>query len=305
MKHFLKLFFVFALALPFSAQAFTDVDPMSPYAGAIDYVRNQGIASGYSDGSFGPGRSLNRAEFTKIVVEAALGTPEDDRSLTGLSFTDVREGEWYVPYLRKAVQSGLIKGYDDNTYRPEATINVAEASAILARAFQGDPGSGEPWYKPSIEVLEDRSALPLGLLSVSAELQRGQMAEMIYRLHSGDRGQVSLNYEQLSGEPQYVEYSEELYNGLLGQRPFALFFHADWCPTCRAIKTYLYENMDTYPPGTFILEVDYDTEIALRQQYEITSQFTFVVLNTDRSVYFRKITNNVALVRQALDDLLP
>jgi len=49
------------------------------------------------------------------------------------AFDDVKSGEWYVEYVNKAVAYGLIKGYDDNTVRPNANITRAEAVTIIAR----------------------------------------------------------------------------------------------------------------------------------------------------------------------------
>ena len=49
------------------------------------------------------------------------------------AFEDVKSGEWYVTYINKAVAYGLIKGYDDNTVRPNANITRAEAVTIIAR----------------------------------------------------------------------------------------------------------------------------------------------------------------------------
>ncbi len=53
-----------------------------------------------------------------------------------------------------------------------------------------------------------------------------------------------------------------------------LFFHAPWCPQCRAFD----KNISTgnLPDGTQILKVDYDSNQTLRKQYGVTLQTTFV-----------------------------
>lgn len=55
---------------PMVAVAFSDVDDKYPYEKAITYVQNEGIVSGYADGSFRPEQMINRAEFTKIIVNS-------------------------------------------------------------------------------------------------------------------------------------------------------------------------------------------------------------------------------------------
>lgn len=53
-----------------------------------------------------------------------------------------------------------------------------------------------------------------------------------------------------------------------------LFFHADWCPSCRATDESL--TTDGVPDGLTVVKVDYDTETELRQRYGVTTQHTFV-----------------------------
>lgn len=57
------------------------------------------------------------------------------------------------------------------------------------------------------------------------------------------------------------------------------FFHADWCPSCRATDTSL--TQDGVPDGLTVVKVDYDTETDLKQQYGITQQHTFAQVGTD------------------------
>ncbi len=49
------------------------------------------------------------------------------------AFDDVKSGDWYAEYINKAVAYGLIKGYEDNTVRPNNNITRAEAVTIIAR----------------------------------------------------------------------------------------------------------------------------------------------------------------------------
>ena len=55
-----------------------------------------------------------------------------------------------------------------------------------------------------------------------------------------------------------------------------LFFHAGWCPTCRAADADITKNLSLIPAGVTILKTDYDTETALKQKYGVTTQHTFV-----------------------------
>jgi thiol-disulfide isomerase/thioredoxin len=53
-----------------------------------------------------------------------------------------------------------------------------------------------------------------------------------------------------------------------------LFFNASWCPTCRDATENL--TSESLPDGLTIVDVDYDSNTDLRQQYGVTTQHTFV-----------------------------
>ncbi len=57
------------------------------------------------------------------------------------------------------------------------------------------------------------------------------------------------------------------------------FFHADWCPSCRATDAAV--SADGLPDGLTLVKVDYDTEIDLRKEYGITQQHTFVQVDPE------------------------
>ena len=55
-----------------------------------------------------------------------------------------------------------------------------------------------------------------------------------------------------------------------------LFFHAPWCPTCRALNSDIEGNLSTIPVGVTILKTDYDSSSDLKKKYGVTYQHTFV-----------------------------
>ncbi len=51
--------------------SFSDVPDDHPYIKAIEYLQNNDIVQGYEDGTFRPEQTINRAEFTKVLLEIA------------------------------------------------------------------------------------------------------------------------------------------------------------------------------------------------------------------------------------------
>ena len=75
----------------------------------------------------------------------------------------------------------------------------------------------------------------------------------------------------------YIDYSEEALAAAEGKR--VLYFHADWCPTCRALEDDI--EAAGVPEGITILKVNYDTEQALKQKYDVVQQTTMVLIDDD------------------------
>ena len=60
-----------------------------------------------------------------------------------------------------------------------------------------------------------------------------------------------------------------------------LFFHASWCPSCRALNTSIENNSGSIPDGVTILKTDYDKETELKKKYGVTYQHTLVQVSAD------------------------
>ena len=292
------LFFISSLL---ASAAFSDVPPEHVNSDAIQYVQEKKIVNGYPDGTFKPDQAINRAELTKIIVEAALSySPEKDStgydiySLAGVPFSDVEQGAWYIPYLRKAVEKNIINGYPDGTFKPAQNISFVEAAKIIVIGFGHEVTEDEIWYKPFVEFLENKEAVPASIDTLTKNITRGEMAEIIYRLKKVE-----------AKKAEYVDYSEELYQSLLGNDAFALFFHAEWCPLCRNLEKEIVPNINDFPDGTKILKVNYDEATTLRQEYKITVQASFVIINaqgevTDTLLYGPKVEAAKKAIQESL-----
>jgi len=93
-----------------------------------------------------------------------------------------------------------------------------------------------------------------------------------------------------AAEAEYITYTKETYDSLIGQSAVVLYFHANWCPLCVQLEQNITENLADFPKGSKILEVDFDEELGLRQEYGITVQATLLTLSADGEV-IEKLSN--------------
>lgn len=155
------------------SSAFKDVPASHANATAIQELKTKGIIGGYSDDTFKPENKINRAELTKIVVEAVY----PGQAKGSNCFADVKE-EWFAKYVCFAKDKDLISGYADSTFKPNDNINYVEALKITLGAFSYNPmAKTDVWYQAYLDV-----ANTLGV-SVSTDnnekISRGKMAQLI------------------------------------------------------------------------------------------------------------------------------
>ncbi|MGN7382561.1 RCC1 domain-containing protein [Paenibacillus sp. SAFN-117] len=140
--------------------AFTDIDGHW----AEDYIMRaveKGFVSGYPDGTFEPNNPVTRAEFT-VMLAGALKLEGNGSELT---FTDHdRIGGWAKQAVAQAVQAGIVDGYNDGSFRPNAQITRVEMAAMIARALQlqlnanastgfADDEAIPQWAKGAVEAI--------------------------------------------------------------------------------------------------------------------------------------------------------
>lgn len=115
------------------AQIFADVDPEAWYADYVAKAKELNIVDGYSDGTFRPNQTVNRAEAIKILLGAkkiAETTLEETAQESENSFKDVPKNAWFSKYVLYAKKQGIVSGYANDVFKPENKITRAEIAKI-------------------------------------------------------------------------------------------------------------------------------------------------------------------------------
>ncbi len=89
---------------------------------------------GYDDGTFRPDKNMSRAEAAAIF--ARLISEQKGEKISGKSdFADVKSSEWYSKFIGYIEKYGIIKGYSDNTFKPDENISRAEFVSMTVRYY--------------------------------------------------------------------------------------------------------------------------------------------------------------------------
>ena len=128
--------------------SFRDVPQGAWYNAAVATMAKLKIITGYPDGTFQPDAPVTRAEF------AAIAARFDEKSArTTASFRDIY-GHWAERYISCSAELGWIRGYTDNTFRPDQSITRAEAMALINRVLNRNPESKDDLLR-SMNIFND------------------------------------------------------------------------------------------------------------------------------------------------------
>ena len=132
---------------------FDDINMSDWYYSSVKYTYQNGMISGATDTEFRPS-----AKITRGMIVTILWRMEGSPKVTGIEdFTDVK-GQYYYDAVRWAAKKGIVNGYGDGRFGPNANITREQLATILCNyaKYKGkntkvtvDTGKYKDWYKVS------------------------------------------------------------------------------------------------------------------------------------------------------------
>ncbi|MBT2687094.1 S-layer homology domain-containing protein [Bacillus sp. ISL-47] len=161
------------------------------------------ILGGYGPDEYRPDQQVTRAEFAALVVRSLELQPMLAAEFSVASsaeplFKDVNPENWHYAAVDAAVKAGIVGGYPDDTFKPNANISRQEMAAMIMRAINTrnifsetvsldfkDNDRINPIFKDAIQRL-----LYLGVMSGNSDgtfgpktnTTRGQTAAVLNRM---------------------------------------------------------------------------------------------------------------------------
>jgi hypothetical protein len=122
----------------FTGERFLDVSLNDPILGLLNNLYDIGRLSGYPDKTYRPLQGLSRLEATIFLLKYIYGDSVYElvanSQVEGI-FKDIPSDKWYAPWIELAYRKGLVKGYEDGTFRPFDSITRLEVIVMLYRAY--------------------------------------------------------------------------------------------------------------------------------------------------------------------------
>lgn len=224
--------FILALYLaimPITAMAasikFPDVSDATPHADDITWLASNGITGGFPDGTYRGEQAVTRQDMAAFLRRLAnlMGdeSAEESNEYT-CDFKDVTEETSHAKDIAWLAETGITKGYPDNTFRGMEPVRRQDMAAFLRRLaarlnvggaakWKGEPG-GFPDVGPTADHAADIAWLaaskvstgyPDGTFRGMAAVARQDMAAFLHRLHD-------LPKDKPGAAPTYAEWASRM-----------------------------------------------------------------------------------------------
>lgn len=169
---------------------------------AINSLARDGILSGVSNGVFDPNRPVTRNEFVKMIVNAF------DIEVNGgdLNFEDIDNNSWSAPYIKAAIDAGIITGISDTKFGNGMNITRQDVAVIADRVMTysgvkmpagtvnfNDNGEISDYAFDSVGKLKSAgimSGMSGNIFAPKNSTTRAQAAVVVYNLLNYYNGQV-------------------------------------------------------------------------------------------------------------------
>lgn len=123
-----------------NTQPFKDVAVNSPFCGEIQWLKDKGVTSGYSDGTFHPSETMSREEMALTMYRYArlsnTSLPVMPAACTASPYPDVPVSSAYCGAIAWMKTNGITTGYEDGTYRPSGTAGQLNRDAAAAFMYR-------------------------------------------------------------------------------------------------------------------------------------------------------------------------
>ncbi|WP_438296847.1 5'-nucleotidase C-terminal domain-containing protein [Sporosarcina sp. FA15] len=190
----------FAVAAPVYIQAdevkiptFSDVKNIEShhFYDSVRSLASRGIVKGFADGTFKPNQSVTRGQIASVLAQT-IGL--DTKNVKNPGFKDLKVTDPHYGSIAALVEAGIVKGYDDKTFKPGGSLTRAHIAKMISIGFNLEEAKltnspfkdvkAEHWFADYVQALitnEITTGTTPTTFEPNAFVTRGQMASLIVR----------------------------------------------------------------------------------------------------------------------------
>ena len=182
---------------------------------------------GYEDGTIKPNNNITRAEVATIFFRLLTDDARARYWSQTNDYTDVAADSWYNNAISTLSNMGIINGYEDGTFQPNASITRAEFTAIATRFFDYtaeydgafNDVSRSAWYADCVQAAVDMGLVdgyPDGGFHPNSNITRAEAVTIVNRVlnraphedHLLDEDEMNVWPDNVYGAWYYADMQE-------------------------------------------------------------------------------------------------
>lgn len=182
---------------------------------------------GYEDGTIRPQNNITRAEVSTIFFRLLTDNARARYWSTTNDFSDIAPESWYNNAVSTLSNMGIINGYEDGTFKPNASITRAEFTAIATRFFDYEAEydgafndvSARAWYADYVQAAVDMGLVdgyPDGGFHPNSNITRAEAVTIVNRVlnraphedHLLDEDEMNVWPDNVYGAWYYADMQE-------------------------------------------------------------------------------------------------
>lgn len=126
-------------------------------------------------------KSITRAEFAAIIVRFLGYEAQASAAASTTAYLDVPATHWASGYVNIATQAGVIKGYGNGMFGPDALVNYEDAITMIVRALGYEPAIGVAGYPTGYLTKAGELGITDGVNGISGvPANRGTVAKIVF-----------------------------------------------------------------------------------------------------------------------------
>ncbi len=215
-----------------SAYGAVSQESASAQQSAASMMAAFGVISADESGSYQLTQAVTRGEFARMLVKASAFDSQVAGSAYSAPFSDVAADDGNAPYIRTAASNGILTGYSDGTFRPDASVSLAQAanSVLLLLGYESSDFRGAFPYAQMNLYRSTGLSDGIALSDASSLLTRGDAVQLLYNLMKTDVKDGSQTYAQSLGyalnSSGQVDYASLIDGNMYG--PYTVLSATSW-----------------------------------------------------------------------------
>jgi thiol-disulfide isomerase/thioredoxin len=238
--------------------------------------------------------AVQNSEQTKTTAEITQNKP-DDAMMKDTKQMDGMEGV----LMKDGKTLSIWKGNELSMLEKDVTLNDGSKVTINGKVISKD-GKEIMLKNGEMISMDGKISIASKEMMMAKVMMEGSMSDQT-KDKMMEKDTMVKTDAMMAKHGSYLDYSTQaVADAQKAGNKVVLFFHAAWCPYCKAADAAFKANLDKIPSGITVLKTDYDSNTELKTKYGVTYQHTFVQIDNNGNLVTKWVSGDIDLLKQSI-----